>query len=216
MALNEGNYRGEIVKWEVERNFSRKAITVVAAAALLKGTVLGIKTKSSVVSTPGTNTGNGVMGAITLGTQAKAGTYTLKCTAAAGNAGTFQVLDPSGVALPNLTVAVAYTGGHLNMTLADGATDFIVGDTFSIAVTGDNKYYPSVAGAVDGTNDPKAILLEDLAISTGVTATALVRSAIIEPSKLVWDSSYDLLAEKTAALAYLEASCDIVAAATSV
>jgi hypothetical protein len=212
MALNESNYQGEIVKWEVERNFSRKVVTVVASAALAIGTVLGIKTKSSVVSTPGANTGNGVMGAITLGALAKAGTYALKCITAAANAGTFQVLDPDGVALPNLTVAVAYAGGHLNMTLADGSADFIVGDTFSIVVSGDGKYYPSVAGAVDGTGDPKAILLDSLAITTGKAVPVLARMAVIEPSKLAWDASYDLDAEKTAALAYLEANCNIVAA----
>ena len=44
MAITEGTYQGDVVRWEAERNFTRESVTVVAAAALKKGTVLGIKT----------------------------------------------------------------------------------------------------------------------------------------------------------------------------
>jgi len=85
-----------------------------------------------VITPGGSNTGNGVAGAITQGLAAKVGTYTLTCTAEAGDAGTFGVVDPDGVALPDLTVAVAYDNGHFGVTIADGAEDFDTGDIFTV------------------------------------------------------------------------------------
>lgn len=82
-------------------------------------------------------TSNGTMGAVTIdpADQPRPGVYTLVCTAEASDAGTFSVTDPDGVSLPNLTVAVAYDSGTgLTFTLADGAEDFDVGDTFEITV----------------------------------------------------------------------------------
>ena len=69
---------------------------------------------------------------------------------AAANSGTFSVLTPGGYPLADLTVAVAYSSNHFSVTLADGATDFIVGDTFTITVAGTNSGTFSVT-APDGT-----------------------------------------------------------------
>jgi phage tail sheath gpL-like len=95
-------------------------------------------TYGSATSDPGDdNTGNGVMGAITVDAaeQPRPGVYSLVCTAEASGAGTFSVTDPDGTALPNLTVAAAYDSGTgLTFTLADGAEDFDIGDTFEITV----------------------------------------------------------------------------------
>lgn len=81
------------------------------------------------------NTGNGVM---TLATPAYAnpvapGNWTVRCSAAASDAGTFQVIDPAGRIVGTATVGVAYTG-PIKFTIADGSTDFIVGDEFTVAV----------------------------------------------------------------------------------
>lgn len=80
----------------------------------------------------GGNTGNGVMGTITVGTTSKVGIYLLRITVAATNAGTFTVTDPDGVLAGTGTVGVSFVGGGLTFTLADGVTDFIVGDGFDI------------------------------------------------------------------------------------
>lgn len=46
-TLTEGNYGADIVKRELERNISRKAVTIENGAGVLKkGTVLAIKTSS--------------------------------------------------------------------------------------------------------------------------------------------------------------------------
>jgi len=46
--------------------------------------------------------------------------------------GVFSVTDPDGVALPNATVGVAYTGDHVRFTISDGGTDFAVGDGWNL------------------------------------------------------------------------------------
>jgi hypothetical protein len=72
----------------------------------------------------------------------------VKCTAAAANAGTFSVTTPGGKALPSATVAVAYASRHLNFTINDGATDFIVNDQFTVTVS---TTAPVVSGTGNGT-----------------------------------------------------------------
>ena len=47
-SLSEGSRQGDIVRWEVERNFSREEVTLAAASTttVKRGTVLGIITAS--------------------------------------------------------------------------------------------------------------------------------------------------------------------------
>lgn len=100
------------------------------------GVILGATFAATGAATAGAdNTGNGTMGAITVTAGAKAGVYTLEITGAASNAGAFRVTDPDGVFVNDGDVAAAFSSGGLAFTLADGATDFVVGDTFAIAVT---------------------------------------------------------------------------------
>lgn len=80
------------------------------------------------------NTGNGAMGAITVSAGAKQGNYQLVIIEPGANAGVFAVYDPDGVFVDNGTVAVAFSAGGLAFTLADGSTDFVAGDTFTISV----------------------------------------------------------------------------------
>ena len=86
--------------------------------------------------TAGSNTGDGVPGTATPGASVQAGTYTLTCKdATVSGSEIFEVLTPSGAQLADLMVAVAYVSPHFGLTIADGATDFIVGDTFTILMT---------------------------------------------------------------------------------
>lgn len=82
-----------------------------------------------------TNTGNGVMGAITVSAGAKIGVYKLAVIEPGANVGTFIVEDPDGMIVSvKGTVASAFSGGGLAFTLADGGTDFVSGDGFDITV----------------------------------------------------------------------------------
>jgi hypothetical protein len=139
-----------------------ETVLLTGAAALLRGAVLG-KTVSTgtAAATAGTNTGNGAMGAITVAGGAKTGAYQLKITKAAANAGDFEVTGPNGELVGLGTVGVAFAGGGLAFTLADGATDFVVGDTFAIDLTAvTEKYKLATRDATDGSNVPRAILAD--------------------------------------------------------
>jgi hypothetical protein len=145
-------------------------VTVKSGADdLVRGSVLGQITVGATASAvAGANTGNGTMGAITVGAGAQAGIYTLKITKTAANAGDFEVIDPQGDVVGLGTVAVAFNTAGLAFTLADGATDFAVGDSFAITVVaGSGKYVLATAAATDGSAEPVAILADYAAASGG-------------------------------------------------
>ncbi|WP_441252412.1 hypothetical protein AB8A28_14010 [Tardiphaga sp. 71_E8_N1_1] len=50
------------------------------------------------------------------------------------NGGVFSVVDPSGARLADATVGAPYDSGHVKFTIADGATDFAIGDGFDVTV----------------------------------------------------------------------------------
>jgi hypothetical protein len=149
---------------------------VLDTGNLTRGTLLGKITVGAATSAAksGGNTGNGAMGSITVGTGAKAGVYTLRIVTAAADAGEFQVKDPSGVVVGIGDVGVAFSGGGLSFTLADGANNFVVGDGFDITVAaGSGKFVRSDATAANGSEVPVAILAEDAdATSADVTTVA--------------------------------------------
>jgi len=79
------------------------------------------------------NTGNGVitMGSPSTAVGAVAGLYRATCIATATNGGTFAVQDPTGEIIGVASVGAAFSG-PVKFTIADGATDFALGDTFLI------------------------------------------------------------------------------------
>lgn len=151
-----------------------KSVNLKAGQGILKrGTVLGIIGLAPGVAVAGANTGNGVVGAVTLGFGAKFGTYKLRCITAASNAGIFSVFAPDGSRLPDATVAVAYASSQLAFTIADGVTDFIVGDTFSIPVAAGNLKAVKVNSAnVDGSGVADCILTDDTDTTADIVTTA--------------------------------------------
>lgn len=138
-----------------------KSVTILTGQSLAEGAVLGEITKTLGAVTAGANTGNGTCAGAALKKNTKLGNYVLTCITAAANAGTFKVVDPDGFRLSDATVAVAYTNNSIGFTLNDGATDFIVGDSFTIPVTaGSGKYNLVDKAAVDGSHNPVAVLKE--------------------------------------------------------
>lgn len=148
-TLTEGQHAGEFLAWEAT-SFKREAVTVLSGQSLSPGAVIGRVSKGigRAVGSAVTGTGNGTLGSIFAGPEIQVGTYTLTCTAAATNAGTFSVTCPDGKALPGATVGSAYVSRHVNFTIADGSTDFVVGDAFTITVS---TTAPVVSGTGNGT-----------------------------------------------------------------
>nr|WP_314074874.1 head decoration protein [uncultured Roseococcus sp.] len=133
-------------------------------------------------------------GAITLaspavGEKAQVGTYVLTCVAASTGAGTFSVEAPDGTLLANLTVGVAYAGDHINLTVADGGTDWGAGAIIDVTVpAGDGAYVPFTNAA---DLPAVAILWDGADLPAGGSAKCAVveRSAEVNADELVYDAS---------------------------
>lgn len=201
-TLTEGKHAGEFLISEASGHRSREEITVASGADLSPCTVLGKGTSGTVGAAvaDGGNTGDGTIGTVTAGTETETGTYELVCITAATNAGTFEVRAPSGAQLPDdATVAVAYTSDHLNFTIADGAADFVVGDKFTVAVSGTGKYEALDLAGVDGTQKAAGVLYNAANAATAdVQAAGIVRDAEVRSSDLTWPAGITAPQQATA------------------
>lgn len=156
-----------------------RSITLLTGQNLTRGTVLGKVSVGAAVSAAkaGGNTGNGTltMDATTpVKNGAKVGVYTVRFTVAAANNGTFIVEDPDGNQIGAIVMAAGAGAfdDDLKFAIADGATDFVVGDGFDITVAaGSGKYIKSLAAAVDGSQVPDLILAEDTNATAADKAT---------------------------------------------
>ncbi len=207
---NESLHAGGFLVSELDKTGSRdKAVLISGQANLKAGTVLGkiANATSAPASAPNAgNTGNGVMGAITASAGVKVGVYTLEITTAATNAGEFDVYDPNGDHVGQGKVGVAFSAGGLAFTLADGGTDFVVGDGFTITVSanaGAGKFAICDPAATDGSQNAAAILFADADATTADVAITIVDSNCeVNASELVWKSGMTTN-QKNAALAQL-------------
>ena len=196
-TLTMGRRPFEFVLSEGDDMISREAVTVEQASArvLVPGQILGRVFTAVVAKVSGTGNGNAAGATVTFGRDAKVGVYTLTCTAASSNAGTFSVVAPDGERLADLTVASAYTSTHINLTIPHGPTDWDTGATTTVTLTA--KVKPYTANATDGSQKAIGILGEGVDASvadqkavmiarhcevfadklTGATATALAQLA---------------------------------------
>jgi len=138
---------------------STDTATLLSGQNLARGAILGMITRALGATTAGTNTGNGDVTGEAVGANTLVGAYVLTCTGAATNSGTFSVVAPDGRRLKDATVAVAYVTDEISFTIADGSTDYVAADSFSIAVAGGSGKLVIVDSTnVDGSNVPYAIL----------------------------------------------------------
>lgn len=188
---------------EGDGSISREAVTIVSGTGVLEaGTVIGkitTGTSASAAAFAG-NTGNGTMGTITVSAGALVGAYQLTFIEPATDAGTFQVEDPTGKVIGTGNVAAAFSKGGLAFTLADGATNFVAGDGFTITVAaGSGKWAGYDDGNADGTQVAAGVLMQKVdATSTDVSATAIVRLAEVKKDQLQWIDAVDSTAKAKA------------------
>jgi hypothetical protein len=194
----EGRHAGEYIVWEPNANYCREKGRLAAGNNLEPGAVLGKITDAATATADAGNTGDGVISAVTIGPDAINGTYTLTCTAVASNAGTFSVTDPNGGSLPNLTVAVAYVGSHINLTVADGADDWVLGDEITIdVILGE---YAALAPLASNGSQTAATVLFDRVDATSVEKDCVVtaRMTTVNLGELVWPSGITEVQKRTA------------------
>lgn len=191
---------GDWLKHESDPRYTRDAVTLLSTGSVRtipSGTVLG----RIVAATPATaaaaegNTGDGAMGAVAVGLGAEPGTYRLAMAEAATNGGSFAVTAPDGRLVGLGRVGAAFAGGGLSFTLADGSTDFAVGDAFTITVAAGSGGFVELdpEGAL-GSARPAAILVDPVTVpATGDAAgLALVRGpAIVRADGLAWPDAFE-------------------------
>lgn len=170
---------------------SRK-ITLISGENRARGAVLGKTATAGTIAGAAAagNTGNGTIGSLTVGAAAKEGRYRAVCIEPATNAGVFALFDPDGVQVGTATVAVAFTG-PVNFTIADGATDFISGDTFNIDVSAVTyKHKLAAAAATDGSAVPDVVLAEATDASAADVVTVAYDRGDFAESALVFGSGH--------------------------
>ncbi len=205
MASNsEGKYSGEFILSEAEGARSRENVTVLSGENLKAGHVLGRRLVSPTFGAAaafGTNVGNGTVNAPAAATNlgAQRGTYKVVFTEPNTNLGSFQVFDPSGQVVGDGVVGTQFDD-QIKFTISDGATDFVAGDAFTIAVTGGTykvKEY-DVADA-DGGQRPYGVLYSNVdASSADKAGVALVRDAEVRSGDLTWFSGATATQKETA------------------
>lgn len=174
------------------------------ATALLHRTLMG-RVSVSVPTTGTADAGNaGGTGTVTnvalmAGRLPKSGTWTLECTVAVANGGTFKLTDPGADIVRNNLVMAAGAGVGttfylpevgLTFTITDGATDFSVGEKFTIAVTAVNKWVPFDASAVDGRQIPRGIFFsEDVPAASLVAGDVTGQVIIVAGAAATFDDS---------------------------
>jgi len=161
----EGTYAPDkLLAGDPDMLLTRSVTIPSGTAALLRGALLGKITLAGASETHAGNTGNGVMtldATNPVRAGAKQGVYKATLITAAANGGTFRVEDPDGAVLGDVAVGATFDD-DIKFVIADGATDFIVGDTFLITIAaGSGKYILSLAAAIDGSQVPDAVLMED-------------------------------------------------------
>jgi len=168
-------------------NFDLTSIFTVAVTE-------GVPNSVSVVGT-----GNGTMTLVEGRRHLKVGSYVLTCITAATHGGTFSVVDPDGISLPNAVmtagtgVATAFENEQIAFTLTDGSTDFIVGDSFTLVVSIAPRQVKLLSKvATDGSSAPYAVLAEAIdATSAAKIAIAYLEGQFNERS-LVFASGTDI------------------------
>lgn len=200
-VITEGRRTAEFLVSEDNGYRSREQGILLSGQTVKAGHVLGVVAHGSAVAAAvAGNTGNGVMGAVTVGAGALAGVYRLIILDPIANAGSFEVEGPTGVIVGAGKVAVAFSAGGLGFTLADGATDFIAGDSFTITVAvGSLKYKEWNPANTDGSEVAKAISWANVdasAADKGLTVVA--RAAEVNGLVLEYYSGVDNTAKATA------------------
>lgn len=183
----EGRHAGEHLISEI--GTSREVVTIAAGENLPAGQVLGkIAIGAATAAVFGSNTGNGAFGAVTVGATAQPGVYSVKITEAAANGGKFQVVDPQGDVVGIGTVGAAFSGGGLSFTIADGATDFVASDAWTVTVAaGSGEYAAWDPAGTDGRQHAAAILFAPTnATDAAKQATVHARATEVKSFALTW------------------------------
>ena len=162
---------------------------ILMAGRLPRGAVVGRQTNVSLTAAPGTtNTGNGTVGGLALGTGAQFGAYSLVAISPTN----FSVTSPEGVAQPPATVGTAYAG-QVDFTITAGSTPFAVGDSFVVSRNQSaGNFVLCVKTATDGSQAPAAILADSADATGGPTQVGAFFTGEYNSNAVSFDGSWTL------------------------
>jgi len=190
VILEEGKFRDDL-------------LTFGGAGTVLEGTILARKAVADAVTASAvTGTGDGT---VTLATVAAGqvvpivGAYVLTVITAVANGGVLELKDPNGALVATnliMTVgagaATVFETAGLQFTVTDAATDFVVGDFFTLTVAADGNLVPFAIAGAGGAQVPKAVLTYDVA-ATGAGDVAIrdMISGSVRAPRLIIDADGD-------------------------
>ena len=191
--------------------YTREEVTILSGEGVLAiGTVLAKLRVGAATSAAksGGNTGNGaltmdVTTPVLVG--ARPGIYTARVITAAANGGVFRVEGPDGNVKGDVAVGATFAD-EIKFAIADGATDFIVGDGFDITVAAAANKYIGMKLTGANAGGASAVLISKVdATSADKVGVVVARgpSEVINTG-LVWPVGISD-ADKATAIAALEA-----------
>ena len=210
----EPRHAGAFMVSEAPGRQSRDRFVVALNQSLAAGQVVGktavVSQVTSSAAADGSNTGNGVItldATAPVAAGAKNGVYRAVNELVATNSGEFVVYDPDGIEIGRVAVAATFSN-QIKFVIADGATDFAIGDAFSITVGIEETDYQIVAynpAGTDGSQRAAGILWEGVTtdgtnLGAGVVIT---RAAEVRGVDLVWPATITAI-QKADALRQLE------------
>lgn len=155
VVLTEGARWGQAIMSEGNYHISREnALVALNSAIKVSSLVARLAVAGAVDITQSfSGTGNGILTPSNPAVNSKVldGTYKIRCITAAANGGTFQVERPDGTEIGIATVGVAFNK-EVKFTIADGATDFVVGDEFALNVAANDNDFEIVQYNPAGTD----------------------------------------------------------------
>nr|WP_314487609.1 head decoration protein [uncultured Pseudomonas sp.] len=187
---------------------------LLASGDLKRGTVLGQQTENPVQVVSGAgNTGDGVIGSITLGPAIKTGGYQLIATAVTK----FNVTSPAGDVLGVATVGTPFVHAEITLTITAGGVAFKAADSFTLNVfDAVGTYVECVRTATDGSQFPLAILVDDADATSGPVTAGAYLSGEFNAARLIYGATWSLPALVSAMRPYgLFAKSSISAASPS-
>lgn len=197
-TLTEALHPGAFIISEADKNHCRESVQFGLNQTIKSGHVLGrTAVVAGVTSSAAADAGNTGNGTITLdvtapvGAGAKNGTYRAVCLEPAANLGTFAVFDPDGAEIGRVVVAATFDN-QIKFVIADGATDFVAGDAFSILVgieQADFDYEALDLAVATGEQIAAAISIGPIVTggSTKLKGAAMVRGpARVDGASLTW------------------------------
>lgn len=138
--ITEAVHAGAFIISESPGRRSREAVDIAVSQTIYAGSVLGRRdvnaSARASVAADASNTGNGVF-TLDATTPVLAGAidgvYRVVNELVATNSGEFVVYDPNGIEIGRVAVGGTFATG-IKFVIADGSTDFAIGDAFSVTV----------------------------------------------------------------------------------